>query len=1370
MITVDVEAQPARAERDPLERLIWGRYPGEEEAGIGRMMEIADKHGVKLTMFLDYCEEGIYGEGILDVAREIERRGHDLQLHAHLDFMPRSFWANNGLAPEFNLNLVTSDQSKAMFDFLCDAQIRATGRPATAFRGGGYRFNGDILNAMVERGVMLDSSVNVSRGTQPLAVPLSKQFLWSNGCLEVPVSCVEGYRNLGRKFDFNFNAMTMPDPQAMVDCLDVFYRERGEDAVAVLVMHSWSFLQLTDAKHFTRTRPDFVERLDCLLSLLNGNVQVISASDCVDMSRAGRICLDAPQDFERLKMADLPGNMVPKATPEKRGVGVVESGAPGDTAFIARCPICGTSKSAFVDLNGRQCPECRSVERQRIFRNVLSEHALPWNAEGLGRLMVVSPSVSEKRIFQEIPKDELITIDVRPEVGVDVVANICSMPDVSSASFDTVFASYVMMCVYSLEDALSEIHRVLRPGGIFISVEQVRYGVPSVENSDAETIKGWYGSEAFEKYKVGSFRSLGKESYNETLSKYFDVECLEGTDPITGMTLPVYICRKNSKMKSVEARDGLASMGESALLEAAERLWLGTSESGNWEEAITLFERAWQEFASPMAAYRLGCAFYLERGVHKDLAKAHSFLIQPCISGWRYGQYYLGLVLADPSYSGRNVSSAMISLEAASELGVDLAREVMIGLKREIESQVSVPDGTARICNICGFDFSGLPAGEVNCGKCKSRPRTRTVPLVCEELTPEFDLLGDSQDRRVLAFAMPDHENQVISRYFGEVVSASLYGEYRQGHLSGVDARDLSQFALERFDAVFSVLLLDYFVEHEKALEEIHKVLKPGGVFFTHVAPYRLTDSDEPPVNTATIQTRAGYFDYVPSDANMPSIKVGRRWLLAAFDRAGFSARMKTHIDPAFGESVDWFIGVKRGGTKVPRPGLRANQSNTGTDDELEIVRTGFQVQASNKGEVQSAAYRSKLRGNADATGISVTLSALPISPNAGDFYFAEHVYEVQKAEQTNTIILAGTDALLVSDDLGKTWRTVPIPGTNKLRLWNCFTTSSGKHIVQSLGWQGPQDGQMDRDRHAALFIFDTDWKFLQRAHAGMANWHGTASVGQSGSTIMFCEYYNNSERYKLDFDERRSEYLKTLRPCAIWRSQDDGLTWHKTLERGPLEVRHFHTVQADPHQHGVWWATSGDMWWEARAWRSLDNGESWEEVTNSIPDVVLPLKDPRHKASCQRLTDMIIRPDTLIWGADDLLGSNNDYDSLLELTKRSGARLYKSKKGRFLDPVEIGYVGQPVRKMVDVGPGWIVITEAKHVANAMRPQVFFLGKTNMDLTHIFDVENLSGAATGFTYSRGSVKAMDGVFFTFKNYDDAIKSNARCLRWEVKFD
>ena len=301
MITIDVEAQPGRADRDHVDRLIWGKYP-EGRAGIGEMMDIADKHGVKLTMFLDYCEEHLYGDTLLDVGREIHRRGHDLQLHAHLDFLSSGFWANRGIAREVSLNKVDAAQANTTFDFLCDRHCLTSGKRPVAFRGGGYRYNGAVLEAMAKRGVLLDTSVNSSRETQPIPLPPSKQFPWSNGCLEVPISCVVGYRNINRPVDFNFNSGSFSSAHAMAEYLDLFYRRHGEDAIAVLTMHSWSFLKLTDKKYFTEIVPSQVERFDNFLSGIADEVTVLSSCDVMSLHVQGQLSLDPMRDFSQLQV------------------------------------------------------------------------------------------------------------------------------------------------------------------------------------------------------------------------------------------------------------------------------------------------------------------------------------------------------------------------------------------------------------------------------------------------------------------------------------------------------------------------------------------------------------------------------------------------------------------------------------------------------------------------------------------------------------------------------------------------------------------------------------------------------------------------------------------------------------------------------------------------------------------------------------------------------------------------------------------------------------------------------------------------------------------------------------------------------------
>lgn len=229
-------------------------------------MDIADAHGVGLTMFLDWCEICLWGGAVTDVAREIDRRGHDVQLHAHLDFMPADFWRTPGIERQFGLDRVSPALAGALFDFLVEAHGAALGKAPVAFRGGGYRFNRAVLDAMMAHGVTIDSSVNVMRRTQPAKLPNLPQFRWSNGCIEVPVSCLAEFVT-ARPIDFNFSNGRLGTVERMMKWLDAFWREQGDEAIAVLVLHSWSLLRFDrESGWFVGPDEAAADRLDGFLA------------------------------------------------------------------------------------------------------------------------------------------------------------------------------------------------------------------------------------------------------------------------------------------------------------------------------------------------------------------------------------------------------------------------------------------------------------------------------------------------------------------------------------------------------------------------------------------------------------------------------------------------------------------------------------------------------------------------------------------------------------------------------------------------------------------------------------------------------------------------------------------------------------------------------------------------------------------------------------------------------------------------------------------------------------------------------------------------------------------------------------------------
>jgi hypothetical protein len=263
--------------------------------------------------------------------------------------------------------------------------------------------------------------------------------------------------------------------------------------------------------------------------------------------------------------------------------------------------------------------------------------------------------------------------------------------------------------------------------------------------------------------------------------------------------------------------------------------------------------------------------------------------------------------------------------------------------------------------------------------------------------------------------------------------------------------------------------------------------------------------------------------------------------------------------------------------------------------------------------------------------------------------------------------------------------------------------------------------------------------------------WHGSSSVDYKDGVLMFADYASNAPMGKGE----QARYSS-----GVFRSVDAGATWAKVHECSGNEIRHFHTVRADPFKPRTWYLTSGDLAQEVKVWISSDDGLTWQE---------LALSGKRQRF---RMTDMAFAEDGIFWGSDDTLGAASGMDPNLPRQERSGARVFFARRGSFGEPVELGYTGQPVRSIVDVGPAWFVITQGSIYPWLTRPGVFLLSKEEpRRFVHLFDVDNYSDVTTGFTFSCASRKAKDGIFFTVRRKDDVFKDHpSNLLKWSVRFD
>jgi hypothetical protein len=407
---------------------------------------------------------------------------------------------------------------------------------------------------------------------------------------------------------------------------------------------------------------------------------------------------------------------------------------------------------------------------------------------------------------------------------------------------------------------------------------------------------------------------------------------------------------------------------------------------------------------------------------------------------------------------------------------------------------------------------------------------------------------------------------------------------------------------------------------------------------------------------------------------------------------------------------------------------------------------------------------------------VLVELSVPSLPSLAGRVEFAEHEWSNAEGGSTRQVIALARGVIAVSEDLGETWEAFRPDGTDDVRLWNAFTTSDGTHLIQ--GAAPPSGEPIARSGGAVpLFAFDRSWKLRHRLQPGTSPWHGARSIDEANGVIMYGEYPENALKYQregrneLD-DCARLEREGLLLPSRVLRSRDQGAHWETVLELSWRDVRHFHTVAADPYRAGRWWASTGDRVAECQVWETLDGGDSWAEVGSDELDVTLHPAGKKGERAVFRYTDLVVRRDDVLWGADDWLGNvTMFYDQDVTVGRRVGSRIFRSPRETPWRPEAVGFVGHPVRSIVDVGGAYVITTEAKQAAVGLCPQVLLMSAEDPTLIRpLFNIDNFAAQGTGLTYSKASRAARDGVFFSYRQAHDAFDGGPRILRWRVAFD
>ena len=626
------------------------------------------------------------------------------------------------------------------------------------------------------------------------------------------------------------------------------------------------------------------------------------------------------------------------------------------------------------------------------------------------------------------------------------------------------------------------------------------------------------------------------------------------------------------------------------------------------------------------------------------------------------------------------------------------------------------------------------------CPNCLSRPRVRSLAhLFQDHIIPRFGA-AVAKDREALCFAMTSHERRILERWLTKFRSVSLYGRYAKEHELGVDARDLTRYPCDQFSIVYSCLLFDYFVEHKKALTEAYRVLVPDGLFIAHMEAPRIVDGDSAPYAAQKIQPKPGYYDYIPTDQFMFSVKVGRDWFLDTMEQVGFAPASYKVADPSSGLICEWFVGEK---SAVPRERIRKLERN----NPVAVTRTKINEVTTEYVATISCGFPFK--------EVRVRLDIPTIAAAArGRVRFAHHVIDTISGNATDRVIATTRGGYIVSDDLGRKWNTISARGFEKLPFANAYQLSDGCVLLQADGTSGaPEKAQhpggllvrQDRDGTCTEVL---------RPHLGAA-WHGTSSIDECAGVIKYSDYQVNPMKPSAD---RSSSH--------VYRSVDNGKTWSVVFEKGGVAIRHFHLLRADPFRAHTWWLSSGDLPSECMIWRSDNDGDSWSVVTGDAEGVTVGSR--QYPRELFRTTDLAFTENSVIWGTDDILGTMDYLNPSIPDEKRTGARVFRAELDNFMQPQEVGYCGQPVRSIVDCSDAWMVLTQGGIMPFLDKPSVLILAKSG-ELIHLFDVEKIANVTTGFTYSCASRKSKDGTFFSVRGKSDVFDHPHYMLRWNVEF-
>jgi SAM-dependent methyltransferase len=150
------------------------------------------------------------------------------------------------------------------------------------------------------------------------------------------------------------------------------------------------------------------------------------------------------------------------------------------------CPACERPVVAFLPGPGgrpnARCPHCQALERHRMLLLILRSHGYLFIPPA--RALDVAPARQVRHFLESKLGDRYVATDLFPDLDPSVQSDLTKLP-FANASFDVAVCYHVFEHIPDDHAAMSEVARVLRPGGLLFVQVPRKSGVLTAEDPSA---------------------------------------------------------------------------------------------------------------------------------------------------------------------------------------------------------------------------------------------------------------------------------------------------------------------------------------------------------------------------------------------------------------------------------------------------------------------------------------------------------------------------------------------------------------------------------------------------------------------------------------------------------------------------------------------------------------------------------------------------------------------------------------------------------------------------------------------------------------------------------------------------------------------